>query len=135
MRVIRNLFSFISAVQLVVGIAVFAASFLNEEIEFLRIAGILQVFYSILFAVLFTLKQPKGYKAMAFRYYYANGFIYFLYLLIITIPAAIAIKNALPETFAAWKYGNLSGVARIAERKIAGELYAYLSLAEFINES
>lgn len=142
MSIIKNFCSFTVASLLAVGIGMTVASFISGDMDFLVFMGMRMIVGSIVLTALLTIKQPKGYKAMAFRYYYANGFIMFAYLMIITIPVAIAIKNTLPDSFTAWKNGTLEGYKKIHnrkadddfyKRKISTELYMYLSLNEFMD--
>lgn len=143
MRLIRDFCSFIASSMLTIGIAIILASFINSDIIF-AFFGVILIVVSVLINLLFASKQLSGYKAKAFGYFYANGFIIFLYLLIVTIPAATIIKNMLPDSFTEWKNGNISKDKRVSKRKtssenseytvrkISTETYMYLSLSEFI---
>lgn len=133
MRFIRGVFSLMAAMLFSVGIAVFIASFFRRDFESFRIAGVVMVVLAAALNLLFAAPQPKGYKGVAFAYFLANGFILFSYLTIIGIPIGKAIANSLPESFSAWKEGDLSGYSRQVSQEEEFAIMRYLSLSEFLD--
>lgn len=129
MRLIRGFCSLLSSLLLVLGIALLAFGFIDDEGSM----SVLAVFIILISAginILFTLNQPKEYKSMAFRYFWANGFILFTYFTVILSPLGKMIKNTLPESFIAWQHGNLSGYKKIQTQQQYTEIYKYLSLSD-----